>query len=159
MLFMGAVKMEKKYIMNGKLNMDYDLFSRMMMYYAEELATLCMFRDSKYADDIQTDSEEQRYLKDEQFLLTEIFDIDGFVKAIRYYNKPTVCKGYIKLVDNVPVLQSGTEQIQLNQLDFVERAVNQNDQNCYTEEEIYFYQLDRVKDLEDVDGMYIQIRR
>lgn len=145
--------------MNGKLNMDYDLFSRMMMYYAEELATLCMFRDSSYADDIQTDSEEQAYLKDEQLLLTEIFDIDGFVKAIRYYNKPTVVKGYIKLVDNVPVLQSGTEQIQLNQLDFVERAVNQSDMNCYEEKEIYYYQLDRVKDLEDIDGMYIQIRR
>lgn len=145
--------------MNGKLNMDYDLFSRMMLYYAEELETLCMLRDSSYADDIQTDSEEQRYLKDEQFLLTEIFDIDGFVKAIRYYNKPTVVKGYIKLVDNKPVLQSGTEQIPLKPQDFIERAVNQSDMNCYEENEIYYYQLDRVRDLKDIDGMYIQIRR
>lgn len=137
----------------------YQEFRDVMISLAEYVEAICKFRDSAQADEIKTDSEEQDYLKTEMLLLTEMFELDDFAKAIRYYNKPDTVKGYIKIVDNIPVLHTGTEQIKLNKFDYVERAVNAENQNCYTEDEIYFYQLDKVKDLEDIDGMYIQIRR
>lgn len=138
--------------------MKYKEFTEMMLQFTDELEKICQFRDSIVADEVETDSEEQLYLKEEMLILTEMFDIDSLMTAIRYYNKPTLKKGYIKLVNGLPVLQTDTEQIVLHMNDWIEYAMTEYNEPCYNADDIYFYNLSKVKEFDQIDNLQIQIR-
>lgn len=141
--------------------MKYREFTEMMLRFADEVEKICEFRDVK-AYEVETDSNDECYLKDEMLVLTELFCLDSFVKAVRYLNKPRVEQGYISLENDKPVFISDDIQIQLKDSDFLEYGIQESDgEASYNPDDIYFYQLEELKELyklPTLEGLQAQIR-
>lgn len=142
--------------------MNYQFFKKSMLSLAEYIEIICAFRDSEYADSVECEDDDQAEIKEEMLLATEIFDLDNFARAIRYYTGKNVVVGKIHIKDDkyffVP--DDSKTEICLNSNTFFEVAVNQEDTNCFEKEEIYFWNLTRLKDIDDydIDGIYARMR-
>jgi len=142
--------------------MNYQFFKKSMVALAEYIELVCSFRDSEYADSVECEDEEQAELKEEMLLTTELFDLDNFARAIRYYTAKNVVIGKIHVKeDKYFFVPDGSEkEICLKSNTFFEVAVSQADTNCYEKDEIFFWNLARLKDIDDsdIDGIYIRMR-
>ena len=137
--------------------MNYSDFKNKMINIVTELENVCGYKRA----DITTKSEEEENLTELQLILTEMFDIQNFVKAVQYYNKPTAKQGHIRVIDNKPVFYTGTEQIPLDIDSYIECGINEDAELCYDEDEVYCYQLDKLEEVADiatVDHLCVQIR-
>lgn len=141
--------------------MNYREFTEMMLSFADEVEKMCEFRDTKaYEIECKDDSEIQN--KEDILFLTELFDLDSFVKAVRYYNNKRIVQGYISMDTGRPVFISDDTKLPLKDNDFIEYGITEEDgEPSYNPDDIYFYQIEQLKELyklDKLDGLQVQIR-
>lgn len=148
--------------------MKYREFTEMMLRFADEVESICQFRDTA-AYDVECKDDSELQNKEDILILTELFDLDSFVKAVRYYNNKRIVQGYISLENDKPMfmsddlmLISDDTKIQLHDTDFIEYGIKEEDgEPSYNPDDIYFYQIEQLKELyklDKLDGLQVQIR-